>query len=424
MAEAAGSLWERTAPAATPEPPLRGERRVPVAVVGAGFTGLATALDLAPDGEVVVLEAATVGHGASGRNNGQVIPTLSRAEPDDFVRRFGEERGTRFAHLVRDSAARVFDLVRRHGIDCDAVQAGWVQPAHRPSRFRLSEARVRQWRRFGAEVELIEPPTMAALLGSDAYHGGWLAPAGGHVNPLALARGLATAAAAAGATIHERSPVTALTRDGDRWRLVTPAGTVLAEQVVLATAAYTSGAAPRLRASFLPYRSYQAATAPVDGQTRGVVLRHDHAMSDTRGDLRFAHYDRDGRLVVGGALVLYANDHERIARQVRRKLAEIFPAVAEPVVETVWHGDFALTTDGLPHLFEAGPGAWGWIGCNGRGVALSVAMGSVLADLVRGRPTAAAPLPVEPLRPIPFRPVAALVARSMIAWYRQKDQRD
>ncbi len=397
---------------------------MPVAVVGAGFTGLSTALHLAGAGEVLVLEAATVGFGASGRNNGQVIPTLSRAEPDDFVRHLGAARGTRFAHLVRDSAAFLFDLVRRHGIDCDAVQQGWVQPAHRPSRFRLSEQRVRQWQRFGAEVELLDRTAMADLLGSDAYHGGWLAPTGGHVNPLALARGLAGAAAAAGIAIHERSPVTAMAREGGGWRLTTPEGAVLAEQVVLATAAYTTAATPRLRASFLPYRSYQAATAPLDGRARSVVLRHDHAMSDTRGDLRFAHYDRDGRLVAGGALVLYANDRERVARQVRRKLRETFPALPEPRIECVWHGDFALSTDGLPHLFEAGPGAWGWIGCNGRGVALAVAMGPVLANLVRGRPAAEAPLPLEPLRPIPLRPAAALIARPMIAWYRLKDRRD
>jgi glycine/D-amino acid oxidase-like deaminating enzyme len=407
-------------------PTLDGERRVAVAVVGAGFTGLSTALHLAEAGvrEVVVLEAARVGHGASGRNNGQVIPTLSRADPDAFVRHLGEDRGTRFAHLVRDSASFLFDLVRRHGIDCDAVQKGWVQPAHRPSRLALSEKRVRLWQKFGADVDLLDKTQTAEILGTDTYFGGWQAPTGGHVNPLGLARGLAKAAVAAGATVFEQSPVTSMVRTGDHWRLTTPGGAVLADQVVLATAGYTGGAFGKLRASFLPYRSYQCATAPVDGQTRSVVLRHDHAMSDTRGDLRFAHYDRDGRLVVGGALVLYHDDAARIRKQVRSKLAETFPALRDPVVETVWHGQFALSKDGLPHLFEAGPGVWGWIGCNGRGVALSVSMGPVLAALVQGQPPAAAPLPVEGLEPIPARPAAALLARVMIALYRRADRRD
>lgn len=421
-----GSLWEATAQPPVAYPRLAGERRVAVAIVGAGFTGLSTALHLAEAGarDVVVLEAETVGYGASGRNNGQVIPTLSRADPDMFVRHLGVERGTRFAHLVRDSAAFLFDLVRRHGIACDAVQNGWVQPAHRPSRFEISKRRVRLWQEFGADVELVDRERMAAILGTDAYFGGWLAPTGGHVNPLGLARGLAKAATAAGAELFEHSPVTAMTRTGAAWRLGTPGGTLLADQVVLATAGYTGAAFGKLRASFLPYRSYQCATAPVDGQTRSVVLRYDHAMSDTRGDLRFAHYDRDGRLVVGGALVLYHDDANRIRRQVRAKLAETFPTLGAPTIETVWHGQFALSKDGLPHLFEAGPGVWGWIGCNGRGVALSVAMGPVLAALVQGRPPAEAPLPVEPLRPIPVRPAAALLARVMIALYRRADRRD
>lgn len=420
-----GCLWQETAPPADRHPPFVGERHVAVAIVGAGFTGLSTALYLAEAGApVVVIDAHRTGHGASGRNNGQVIPTLSLADPRDLVDRLGVEQGTRFAHLVRDSASVLFALIRRHRIDCDAVQRGWVQPAHRPSRLALSERRVRQWQEVGADVRLLDRAEMASILGSDAYFGGWLAPSGGHVNPLALARGLARAAVAAGAELFEQSPLTSLRRSGGRWQLTTPKGVLHAEQVVLATAGYTTGVLPMLRASFLPYRSYQCATAPLDGQTRSVVLRDDQAMSDTRGDLRFAHYDRDGRLVMGGALVVYANDAARIRRQVWRKLRETFPAVRQPPIAHVWHGRFALTRDGLPKLFEVGPGAWGWIGCNGRGVALSVSMGRVLADLVRGRPATEAPLPVARPNPIPFRPLASAVARATIALCRYRDQRD
>ncbi|MFW5679230.1 MAG: NAD(P)/FAD-dependent oxidoreductase, partial [Pseudomonadota bacterium] len=360
MAEGIGCLWEKTAQAPERHPYFRvhGHREVPVVVVGGGFTGLSTALHLAEAGagEVVLIEAARIGYGASGRNNGQVIPTLSRIDPDDFVARFGEARGTRFAHLVRDSAAYLFDLVRRHEIDCDAVQAGWVQPAHRPSRLKLSESRVRQWQKMGADVELLDRQRMAEVLGTDAYHGGWLAATGGHVNPLGLARGLAKACAAQGVEIYENTPLMFLQPQQKRWRITTPHGTFLADQVVLATAAYTAGRLGRLKASFLPYRSYQCATAPLDGQTRSVVLRHNHAMSDTRGDLRFAHYDRDGRLVVGGALVFTWNDAARLGRQVQAKLAETFPTIGEVDIETVWHGQFALTRDGFPKLFEMGPG--------------------------------------------------------------------
>src|SRR5215203_3946603 len=149
-----------------------------------------------------VLEAAEPGFGASGRNNGQVIPTLSRADPDAIVARHGAA-GERFVALLRDSAALLFDLARRHAIDAEAEQAGWVQPAHSPGRIRISEARVRQWSRWGAPVALLDCGEVRAMTGSDAWHGGFWNRSGGHINPLALTRGLAGAALAAGAVLAD-----------------------------------------------------------------------------------------------------------------------------------------------------------------------------------------------------------------------------
>ena len=128
-------LWTATAPSAPPTEPLRGDVRTDVAVVGGGYTGLSTALHLAERGvDVTLVEAEDAGFGASGRNNGQVIPTYSRQNPDDIVRDLGSEAGERLNAWVAGSAAMVFDLIRRHGIDCDAAQEGWLQPAHRPGR--------------------------------------------------------------------------------------------------------------------------------------------------------------------------------------------------------------------------------------------------------------------------------------------------
>ena len=179
------SLWAATAPAAPALPMLDRDTETDVAVIGAGFSGLSTALHLREAGrDVVVLEARDVGFGASGRNNGQVIPTLTRPDPDDMVARLGAENGEKFVALVRDSASYLFDLVRRHAIACDAEQTGWIQPAHSPGRVLLSERRVRQWSRRGAPVELVDRARMQQMLGSEAYYGGMLNPTGGHINPL------------------------------------------------------------------------------------------------------------------------------------------------------------------------------------------------------------------------------------------------
>src|SRR5690606_9282534 len=159
-------------------------------VIGAGFTGLSAALELARAGQSVrVLEGKAVGWGASGRNNGQVIPILTAAEPDAIAARWGAA-GERLVHLIGNSASILFDTARREGIAemAEAEQNGWFQPAHSPGRIKLSRARVEAWQRRGFPAELLDREAASALLGSDFWYGGMLNPTGGHINPLGLAR--------------------------------------------------------------------------------------------------------------------------------------------------------------------------------------------------------------------------------------------
>ena len=151
-------------------------------------------LHLAKAGKAVtVLEAEDVGYGASGRNNGQVIPVLTRADPDALCARFGDA-GERFVKLIGGSAAYLFDLVRENGLNCEAEQNGWIQPAHTPGRFRaISENRFRQWEKHGAEVELIDKAELDRRIGTNFFFGGFGNRTGGHINPLALTRELARA---------------------------------------------------------------------------------------------------------------------------------------------------------------------------------------------------------------------------------------
>ncbi len=155
--------------------------------------GLSTALHLREAGvDVAIVEAMEPGWGASGRNNGQVIPTLSRPDPDDIIAKHGAA-GERFVALLRDSASTLFDVARRYQIQAEQEQTGWVQPVHSPGRIKIAERRVRQWSKFGAPVELLSRDQTRQMLGSDAWFGGFWNRSGGHINPLALARGLARA---------------------------------------------------------------------------------------------------------------------------------------------------------------------------------------------------------------------------------------
>ncbi|MDP6346103.1 MAG: FAD-binding oxidoreductase, partial [Alphaproteobacteria bacterium] len=391
------NLWTHTAIPAPETPTLRGERRADVAVVGGGFTGLSAALHLAEAGaDVVVLEAEQAGFGASGRNNGQVIPTYSKHNPDDVVAEFGTERGERLNAFVAGSADLVFELIRRYGIDCDASQEGWLQPAHTPGRMAGVRIKHEQWAARGAPVELFDADRAAALTGSPIYHGGWLHRSGGHVQPLSLARGYALAAQQAGAAIHAASPATEIDRDGGQWRLKTPEGVLRADKVILATNAYTDQLWPGLRQSIVQVRSYHVGTAPLGDNVAKTVLPGGHGLSDTRQALWAFRKDRFGRLVTTAAPVFTAGARSTVTASTLRRLAIAFPQIERPEVEYLWEGNIAMTTDRLPRHHELAGGIIAGLGYSGRGIAIGSATGRMLAERVLGAQAADLPLPAVP----------------------------
>ncbi len=395
-------------------------------VIGAGFTGLSTALSLRKAGvEVTVLEAVEPGWGASGRNNGQVIPTLSRPDPDDIEARFGDA-GARFVNLLRDCASILFDTVRDHGIDAEAEQTGWVQPVHTPGRIRIAERRYRQWAKRGARVELLDAAQVAAMLGSQAWQGGFWNRSGGHVNPLALARGLARVALAAGARIHGGTPALDFSRKDGHWIVRTPSGELRARALVLATNAYSGvfsqTLAPRIAREIVPVLSWQMATQELDERTRATIIPGRQAMSDTHGELYFARYDARNRLITGGALALPFRRAERLKPMLAERLRRLWPQIGEPRFDYVWNGYVGMTQDFLPRFHRLGPDGYAWAGCNGRAVGLSVALGAEFAKAVCGAPDKDLALPFTEPTPLPLHSIARRVAPLMLLRYRRLDR--
>lgn len=424
------SLWAEVTAPRPPASPLRGAVDTDTVILGAGFTGLSAALHLARRSiPALVLEGNSVGWGASGRNNGQVIPTLTAAEPDALIARHGPA-GERFARLVGDSAAYLFDLARAEGIEgiAEAEQTGWFQPAHSPGRIRLSERRVAAWQRLGFPAELKDRAGAQDLLGTDFWYGGMFNPTGGHINPLGLARGLAQAAEAHGATIHEGTPALEWGRSGAGWRVRTPDGTVTARALILATNTYTdslvAGLAPRLSRTLVPVRSWQMATEPLGANLRGRILPGRQAVSDTRGDLRFFRYDARHRLVTGGAVIGPWRAADRVRARASARLAEAFPDLGTPTMTHVWNGYVGMTRDRFPRILRLGPDGWGWIGCNGRGVALSVSLGREMAAAVAGEAEDTLALPVSDAAPLPLHALTRRVAPLYLAWLKRADARE
>jgi len=422
--ELSASLWAATAPPAIPTPPLEGERRCDVAIVGGGYTGLSAALRLSEGGaDAVVLEAREPGWGASGRNGGQVIPGL-KYDPDELVALYGSKRADAMIRASEAAADLVFTLIDRHAIACDAVRSGWIQPAHAADRLPMLRRRYEQWAARGADVAWLDAAQVASLVGSERYHGGWLDKRAGAVQPLAYARGLARAARAAGATICGRSPATWMERFGDGWRLRTPNGTLIADQVLLCTNGYTDGLWPRLRETVVPVYSVQAATAPLGENVRRSILPGGQSVSDTRRVLSYFRLDAEGRLLMGGGGSAFAGGVGRLAAGLKRRVAELLPQLDEPRFEYIWGGRVALTLDHMPHRHVLGPGVQAGLGYNGRGVAMATMMGQVMADHALARPKPEHDFPATEPAPIPLHGLRGLAVTATRIYYRFRDRLD
>jgi len=421
------SLWTETATPPAECPPLDGSQRADVCIVGGGFTGLSAALHLGENGvDVVLLEASEPAFGASGRNGGQVIPGL-KLEPDEIEARFGSDQGGRLVEAVGGAAELVFDLIRRWGIECDARQDGWIKAAHSPGALQAVLQGARQWSRRGAAVEELDRGRIAEVTGTEGYTGGWVDQRGGVVQPLSYARGLARAAQRSGVRLHGDTLVTEVRRQGSAWAVGTPVGSVLAQQVVLATNAYSDLAGgrrpwPSLAQTVIPVYSYLVATAPLPESIRRTILPKGHAVSDTRRLLRYFRLDPAGRMVMGGRGKFRESGDQSDYRAVMRTATELYPQLAGHDWKFVWGGKVALTLDHLPHLHELAPGVHAGLGYNGRGVAMATLMGKWLAKRAQGATAKDVPFPTTPLRPVPLHRWRQPVLSLAVAWKRTLDR--
>jgi glycine/D-amino acid oxidase-like deaminating enzyme len=422
------SLWSAATPLGPVLPELVGTGEADVIVIGAGFTGLSTALHLREAGvDVAIVEAMEPGWGASGRNNGQVIPTLSRPDPDDIVAKHGAA-GERFVALLRDSAATLFDVARRYQLQAEQEQTGWIQPVHSPGRIRIAERRVRQWSKLGAPVELLSRDETRRMLGSDAWFGGFWNRSGGHINPLALSRGLARAVLGRGGRIYARSPAISFKRHNDRWVVTTKKGQINGRALIVATNAYTGefskSLMPAMAHEVMPVLSWQMATQPLPDTVKQTIIPGRQAMSDTHGELYFARYDARHRLVTGGAVIGPGDKAERLKVIVAERLRRLWPQIGRVEFDYVWNGYVGMTTDFLPRIHRLGPHAYGWTGCNGRAVALSIALGVELSKAVRGVPEKDLALPFSDPVPIVAHGLLRRLAPLMLMLYRRRDARE
>jgi L-pipecolate oxidase len=393
-------LWARTAPPAPPAPRLAEPLSAEIVVVGAGYTGLSAALHLAEAGsDVVVLEADEIGFGGSGRNVGLVNAGLWMP-PNDVVRTLGADRGERLIALLGDAPSLVFDLIARHGIDCEATRTGTLHCAVGQRGLKQIEGRAAQWQKRGAPVRLLDRGETESKTGSAAFEGALLDLRAGTIQPLAYARGLARTAAAAGARLFVDSPVTTTEHKDGRWIARTPGGSVEAEWLVVATNAYTRRLWPEIGDELVRLPYFNLATPPLSDNLRRAILPERQGAWDTRQVLSSFRLDAAGRLIFGSFGALDGAGAVVHRAYAKRALSRLFPALGDVAFESEWYGMIDMTHDNVPRLHAFGPKMIGFCGYNGRGIAPGTAFGRVLADYIGGRiDERALPLPFTAPRP-------------------------
>ncbi|MFD1542068.1 NAD(P)/FAD-dependent oxidoreductase [Nonomuraea guangzhouensis] len=381
------------------EPPARAD----VVIVGAGLTGLSTALHLSRQGaQVALLEAHTVGWGASGRNGGMATPGLAISFGAG-VKRYGTERATAMFRSYNDAIDTLEDVVTTEGIDCSFSRTGRLTLASKPAHYQSFQASAALMRELaGQDVRLVPPARIREEIGSDHYHGAMVDPLGAGVHVGRLTAGLAAAVSTNGVSIHEECQVTGLTRrSGYQHDVHTELGTIRGDQVVIATSGYTGGLTPWLRRRIVPIGSFIIVTEPLDQSVVDELLPHRRVASDSKNLLYYFRITPDNRLLFGGrarfALSAPASDIKS-GRILRRAMTTVFPQLAGARVDYCWGGLVDMSLDQMVHAGER-DGLFYSVGYSGHGVQMATHMGKVLAQVLGGEPAA------NPWQDLPFRAV-------------------
>jgi glycine/D-amino acid oxidase-like deaminating enzyme len=377
-----GSYYAATVNHVTDFAPLNGAQEADVCVVGAGFTGVSTALHLAERGyKVHVVEANRVGWGASGRNGGQIIGGI--AGEKNIARHHGRDVEELFSELRWAGHEIIRERVDKYGIQCD-LKPGYLDVAIKQRHLRDFEADYERLEKAGFphELRLLSREETQETIGTDAYLGALLNMGNGHLHPLNLCIGEAMAAVSLGATIYEQSPVTRIEK-GARPRVVTEHGSVTADAVVLAGNAYHF-LEKKLRGIMFPVNSFIIATEPLSDDVVATINPQDLAICDPNFVLQYFRLSADKRLLFGARLNYFGDDPDYIMQRHRRKMAKLYPQLADVRLDYAWGGTIGVTLNRVPLLGRIAPNVFYSQGYSGHGVNVTHLAGRIMADAVGG----------------------------------------
>ena len=377
------SFYANSIPNMPAYPQLQDNIEVDVCVVGAGFSGLSSALHLAEKGfRVAVLESAKVGFGATGRNGGQIVNSYSR-DVDVIEQRYDRKTASELCNMIFEGGDIIRQLVETHNIDCDLKQGGLFTALNHKQLKGLEEHK-KNWERYGNnQLSLLDENDVKQAVGTEAYVGGLLDMRGGHIHPLKLALGEADAFVKMGGQIFEQSAVTRIEK-GQMPIAHTEKGSVKAKYLVLAGNAYLGGLAPNISNKAIPCGTQVVATAPLSDEQLKTILPSDYCVEDCNYLLDYFRLSADKRLLFGGGVVYGARDPQNIEQLIRPKMDKVFPELKGIQIDYAWTGNFLLTYSRMPQFGCFSDNIYYLQGYSGHGVTCTHLAGKLLAEALTG----------------------------------------
>lgn len=408
------SYYAATAHRQDARPALRGAERADICVIGAGFTGISAALELAERGfSVIVLEAARVGFGASGRNGGQIVNGYSRPL-DVIAARYGAPAGRAIGAMALEGAKIIRERVEKYAIACDLMPGGLLV-ALTPRQMQWLEHEQRVWALHGHSMELLDRAGLAPHVASARYVGGLLDPLGGHLHPLNLVQGEAAAFESLGGRIFENSRAVEVDT-GAEPVVRTAEGEVRADYVLVCGNAYIGDLLPELGGKIMPVSTQILATEPL-GELAETLLPSNVCVEDCNYVLDYFRRSADGRILYGGGVVYGGRDPASIRKKILPLMQKTFPALQGRRIDYAWSGNFALTLTRFPQIGRLSPRVYFSHGDSGHGVTTTHLLGRLLGEAVAGTASRFDVFANLPYYPFPGGKMLRVPLTMLGSWY-------
>jgi gamma-glutamylputrescine oxidase len=355
-----------------------------VCVIGAGYTGLSSALFLTEAGySVTVLESAKVGFGASGRNGGQLVNSYSR-DVDVIEQRYGDKTAQVLGSMIFEGGDIIRQRIKQYDIQCDYRQGG-IFAALNKKQLKGLEGQKSHWERYGnQQLRMLGAADIAKEVGTDNYVGGLLDMSGGHVHPLNLALGEAAAIIRLGGKIFEQSAAINIAY-GEPIVVSTAKGQVRAKYLLIAGNAYLNeDLDPRVTRKSMPCGSQIVVTEPLSEKVAKSLITHNYCVEDCNYLLDYFRLTADNRLLYGGGVVYGAREPKDIEQLILPKILKTFPQLKGVKIDYRWTGNFLLTMSRMPQFGRVEKNAYYMQGYSGHGVTCSHLAGKLISEMIRG----------------------------------------